>query len=73
MRILVFFIIGVLVLVVFVVWEWKGVSYFMVLRDMGKLFWILWLIFIIMFILGVNFFLVLMIWLSEVYNVYGYE
>ncbi|KAK0656487.1 fungal trichothecene efflux pump [Cercophora newfieldiana] len=66
-------IIGLVLIIIFLVWEFRGAENPMIPRRLGKAPRTLILTMIITFISGANFFSVLMIWPSEAYNVYGHD
>jgi len=66
-------VVGIVSIILFFLWEFRGAKYPMIPKRLGKAPQTLLLTMIITFISGANFFSVLMIWPSEAYNVYGHE
>lgn len=65
------FILGIILMILFVLWEIYGTNYPMVPPRLGKDKRILGLTLIITFLSGANFFALLFFWPTEAYNVYG--
>lgn len=66
-------IVGILLIIAFLIWEFRGAKHPMIPKRLGRAPRTLILTMIITFISGANFFSVLMIWPSQAYNVYGHD
>ncbi|KAK0633593.1 major facilitator superfamily domain-containing protein [Immersiella caudata] len=66
-------VIGIVLIIIFLVWELRFAANPMIPKRFGKKPRTLLLTMVITFISGANFFSVLMIWPSEAYNVYGHD